>query len=284
MIVSLTTAETESIRASFGMNGAVLAEIKKHVRSLVLPKLQVTLGWKDITAAKGRVNDHRTVDLKYNSLFHRDRHILGTAPAETLHSVAKQNFSAVVYLDPSHFEFIEGSAVSGPHASSTPRELLVAEGSILVFPSCLIHRAVSSEQSKQRRTIVLFDLEDPSEPAPLRHDIIQCPWWTQKPLLHTVQSEEEVEQQMLADLLASRTYFWRYFRRGALCRTHWQVTSANDEIPTADADGWTVPYNTSFYLIAPHEYASHVRVHDHRGTARYLWNLVCFHLGGAVLA
>ena len=127
---------------------------------------------------------------------------------------------------------------------------------------------------------MLFDIEDPTQTGPLRHDIVICPWWTQKPLLHSFSSEEEVEQQMLRDLLANRPYFWRYYRRGELRRTHWQVTTATDHVPTAGSE---VPYNTSFYLIAPHEYPPQITVYDHRGTLRYLWNLVWFHLGFEVL-
>ena len=42
---------------------------------------------------------------------------------------------------------------------------------------------------------MLFDVEDPSELAPLAHDVIICPWWTQKPLLHSVSAGAEVEEQ-----------------------------------------------------------------------------------------
>ena len=85
----------------------------------------------------------------------------------------------------------------------------------MLFPSCLIHRAVALAESKQRRTIVLFDIENPDEPAPLVHDIVTCPGWTQKPLLDGIFGAQDVEDGMLADLLANRSYFWRYFRRGA---------------------------------------------------------------------
>jgi hypothetical protein len=116
---------------------------------------------------------------------------------------------------------------------------------------------------------VFFDLEGPSELTPLRHGIVICPWWTQKPLLHSVKSEEKVEQLILQDLLASRPYFWRYYKRSCLCHTYWQITTVHDIIPTIDVDGQAVPYNTSFYLIAPHEYPAHVHVHDHRSSLHY---------------
>lgn len=281
--VPMHTAEVDAIRASFCEHGANLLEIKEHLHSIVLPKIRRALGWTGVRATKGRVNDWRTVELKYNSLFHRDRHIFGAAAAEVCHSAVKQNMSAVVYLDPAQFDYISGSQAPGAHATA-PQKLQVAEGTILLFPSCLIHRAVALAESKQRRTIVLFDLEDPSESAPLRHDIVICPWWTQKPLLHSVKSEEEVEQQMLQDLLASRPYFWRYYKQRSLCRTHWQITTVHDDVPTIGADRQTVPYNTSFYLIAPQEYPPHVHVHDHRSSMRYIFNLLRFHLGCDVLA
>ena len=280
--VPLQKAETEAIRAAFGESGADLAQIRRHVDDVVLPKIKAALGWTAIRAVKGRVNDWRTVDLKYNSLFHRDRHVYGAAPPADLGRAAKQNLSAVVYLDKARLDYIEGSAVSSSDEHSH-RELMIAEGMVLVFPSCLIHRAVASAESQRRRTIVLFDIEDPSASAPLRHDIVVCPWWTQKPLLHSVSSEEEVEQRMLRDLLANRPYFWRYYRRGELRRTHWQVTTANDHDPTAGVRGSEVPYNTSFYLIAPQEFPSQITVYDHRGTLRYMWNLLWFHLGFEVL-
>lgn len=288
LTVALHAAEADTIRTAFGEHGAEIEEIKRVVRSIVLPKIRDALGWKDIIVSKGRVNNWRTVELKYNSLFHRDRHVFGAAPGTTASQTGeRQNMSAVVYLDPARFDFIEGSSapVANHATSHSMREMLLAAGSIIVFPSCLIHRAVALEDSKQRRTIVLFDLEDPSEPTPLRHDIVLCPWWTQKPLLHSVKSEQEVEEQMLRDLLASRPYFWRYYKRDSPCRAHWQVTSVHDAVPTTDAGGTTVPYNTSFYLIGgPAEYPSHVRVHDHRASLRYLWNLLRFHAGSDVLA
>ena len=285
--ISLHAAEIEALRSSFGEDGANLAEVKRQVLSVVLPRIKDALGWKAIRAAKGRVNDWRTVEKKYNSLFHRDRHIYGEAKPSQLHSAATQNLSAVVYLDrSSRLEYIEGSAVALPEQSTAHRELVVAEGTIVVFPSCLIHRAAASEESKRRRTIVLFDLEDASEASPVRHDIILCPSWTQKPLLHNVYSGEEVEAQMLHDLLENRPYFWRFYRRGELRRTHWQVTAVTDAPVAADGDGDAiVPYNTSFYLLGGLcDYPSHVRVHDHRSTLRYLFNLVLFHLGYQVIS
>ena len=198
-----------------------------------------------------------------------------------------------------------------PEQPTTHRQLTVGPGTIVVFPSCLIHRAVASAESHLRRTIVLFDIENPDEPSPLRHDIIICPLWTQKPLLHGIMSAEEVEEQMLNDLKRNTPYFWRYFRRGATRRVHWQVTTADTAAttaPTAEQQGSSaccaggkaggaasscssgggssassIAYNTSFYLIAPHEYPSHVHVYDHSGTLRYLFNLVRFHLGWEVL-
>lgn len=64
------------------------------------------------------------------------------------------------------------------------------------------------------------------------------------------------------------------------------MTAVSDP-PVAPGDGRvaTVPYNTSFYLIGgAHDYPSHVRVHDHRSTLRYVWNLLWFHLGYEVIA
>lgn len=206
--VTLQPAETERIRSAFGENSANLDAVKSFVQDAVLPKIQAALGWTAIRATKGRVNDWRTVELKYNSLFHRDRHIYGDAPASRRHAAAWLNLSAVVYLDAqSCLEFLDGSEeVLAPRQSTTtPTSFVVGAGTIVVFPSCLIHRAAASRASKRRRTIVLFDLEDPSEPSPLPHDIVLCPGWTQKPLLHSVSSEDEVEGRMLHNLLANRS-------------------------------------------------------------------------------
>ena len=90
---------------------------------------------------------------------------------------------------------------------------------------------------------------------------------------------------MLADLVANRPYFWRYFRRTALRRVHWQVTTAANDGAKADSSP-SIAYNTSFYLIdgtQPDAYPPHVRMRDHRSTSRYVLNLLLFHLGFEVL-
>lgn len=286
-VVPLSSSETTSIRAAFGENGASLPEIKQQISATILPKICLALGWKRIRAVKGRVNDRRTVDLKYNSLWHRDRHIYLAAhhSPDIVRAACSQNLSAVVYLDPSRLDYIKGSAVPGEKAASQPVRLELEAGSIAVFPSCLIHRAVAHAESKQRRTIVLFDIENPDEPSPLPHDIITCPGWTQRPLLDGVFGEDNVEEQMLADLVANRPYLWRYYRRHEFRRVHWQVTTAVDDGAIADA-ATDIAYNRSFYLIDtshPNAYPPHVRVYDHRGTVQYVVNLVRFHLGFGVL-
>ena len=282
----LTAEECERIRQAFGETCADLPSIKSSIQSIVLPRIQAHLQWTAIRAIKGRVNDWRTVELKYNSLWHRDRHVYGaeTSTTSAAESSSGQNLSAVVYLDHSRLGYIEGSAVRGQPTKT--KELSIPAGTVVIFPSCLIHRAVASAESKQRRTIVLFDIENPDEPQPLVHDIVTCPGWTQKPLLDNIFSPEGVEEQMLQNLLANRPYFWRYFRRGANRRVHWQVTTAADDCRAVGASSSleSIGYNTSFYLIAPDEYPTHVRVHDHRGTPRYIFNLVKFHLGFEVLA
>ena len=317
--ITLDDRTTEAIRAAFGEHGANIETVKSLIHQAILPAIQRKLSWRTIRCIKGRVNDWRTVELKYNSLFHRDRHIYGDF--SRFRKASSQNLSAVVYLDPSRLDVMEGSAVHGETAKL--KELEMAAGTVAVFPSCLIHRAVPSAMSKKRRTIVLFDIENPDEDQmAVVHDIVTCPGWTQKPLLHGLFSEEQVEAQMLQDLIANRPCacvsfplcapplglplvllsksslarlptdvvgsrlcsadFWRYFRRGATCRVHWQVTTASDAQETNDSS--SVAYNTSFYLIGPNDYPPHVKVHDHRATARYLFNLVRFHLGFEVLS
>ena len=59
--------------------------------------------------------------------------------------------------------------------------------------------------------------------------------------------------------------------------------AAQAEEAQAVVHGELLPYNTSFYLIAPKEYPSHVRVYDHRATLTYLWKLCLFHLGYEVI-
>ena len=296
-VLPLSSEEKETIRRAFGETGANLAAIKGHIHSIVLPKIRDALGWSSIRAIKGRVNDWRTVELKYNSLFHRDRHVYGDPQSETLRESSLQNLSAVVYLDKARLDYIDGSAVPG-HRDTQLKELELDEGSIALFPSCLIHRAVASPESKQRRTIVLFDIENPAATEPLRHDIVACPGWTQKPLLDGIFGADNVEDQMLRDLIANRPYFWRYYRRNTNRRVHWQVTTTatsaqpaggvmgnGEEANSNGAAAPTIAFNTSFYLIGSHEdYPAHVKFHDHRGTARYLFNLVRFHLGFEVIA
>jgi hypothetical protein len=282
-LLPLSEDEKETIRACFCEDSAKLASIKSHVLHIVLPKIKDALGWTSVRAIKGRVNDWRTVELKYNSLFHRDRHIYGNPKSVELKSASRQNLSAVVYLDPSRFDFIDGSSLAG-HQGTKLQELTIAEGTIAVFPSCLIHRAVASSASQRRRTIVIFDIENPDEAWPLRHDIVTCPAWTQKPLLDGIFGADNVEEQMLQDLIANRPYFWRYYRRDSNRRVHWQVTTAASGCPLAVAEhASAIAYNTSFYLIGPQEYPKHVKVHDHRSTFWYVLNLVRFHLGFEVI-
>jgi len=282
LLVSLQEAEAENLRGCFREDGADLISVKEQVASVVLPRIRDALGWESIRASKGRVNDARTVSIKYNSLFHRDRHLYGEAPEARLQETCWHNRSAVVYLDRSRLEFLEGSEVAGDEpAPPTCKE--IPAGSIAVFPSSLIHRARPWEESGRRRTIVLFDVENPEEHTPVPHNIVYCPAWTQKPLLDGIFGGDNVEKQMVDDLVANKPYFWRYYKRGGLTRTHWQVTTPVTGCTGTGKEGRTIPYNTSFYLIGPSEYPEHVQTYDHRNTLLYLANIARFHLGFEVL-
>ena len=147
-------SEADAIRASFGEHGPKLLESKGHVHSIALPKIRHALGWKGVRVTKGRVNDWKTVELKYNSLFHRDRHVFGAAAAEVRGSAARQNMRAVVYLDPARFLLHRGQRGHW-HTRNGSSKIAGCRGHDLVirfFPSCLIHRAVALAESKQRRT------------------------------------------------------------------------------------------------------------------------------------
>jgi hypothetical protein len=156
-------------------NDCNLREIKKIINNSILDIIKNKLGWKNIRAIKGRVNNWKTVDLRYNSDAHRDRHIYGGTIFEQIRA-SQKNYSAVVYLDFSKFGFYTDSCVTSPNQKNMEyNEISINEGSIVVFPSCLIHKAIPCTESKSRRTIVLFDIENPDDKYQIPHNIIICP-------------------------------------------------------------------------------------------------------------
>ena len=275
--IKLTKAERTIIVNAFGGETANLPETKKNIHEIILPKVKHKLGWRRICAIKGRVNNWKTTELKYNSEFHRDRHLFGGTLKEQQVEVSK-NYSAVVYLDDAKFAYIDNSTITMSHGSTASYvEMDIPAGTIIAFPSCLIHKAVRSSKSKSslRRTIVLFDIENPDDTR-AEHDVYICPKWTQKPFFHKVFNGHDVKQHILFSLMNNRPYLFRYYeKKHNLQRVHWQITNMQ-QIRTADR----VPYNTSFYLITHDAYPSHMTIHNHSSSLYYMWNLLKWNLTG----
>lgn len=166
---------------------SVLAgELRSQVRERLLPLIGRLLRWKtSATCRKVRANDARSVSIRYNSDFHRDRHIFGTSPqgSDLRKRVAMSNLSAVVYLDPAAFEYVKGSSYEhqNPEEHSTIKRNFDA-GTMIIFPASLTHRACEDKALQtRRRTIILFDIEKEyvDEADRIPHVVICMPFFAQ---------------------------------------------------------------------------------------------------------
>lgn len=263
-IISLEHSLTNKLQNFFHNDYCNLIEIKKIINNSILDIIKDKLKWKCIRAIKGRVNNWKTVDLRYNSDAHRDRHIFGGTISEQM-KASQKNLSAVIYLDFSKFGYYTDSSITTPNQKNIEyNEINIPEGSILIFPSCLIHKAIPCSKFNSRRTIVLFDIENPDEENQIPHNIIICPKWTQNSFFHKIFSEEYLEKQyILKNLVNNNPYFWRYKEEKVINRTHWQITKYNE-----DQCSEKTKYNTSFYLN--NKYPSHMKVYDKSNNFEYL--------------
>ena len=267
ILLKLTDYQIKIISKLFKKDGAFLQEIKKNINNIILPKIQDKLGWSSIRAIKGRVNDWKTVDLKYNSVYHRDRHIFGGTFKKQIKEAFK-NFSAVIYFDDSKFSYIEDSIITlSSQLHGSYREIDIPAGTIIIFPSCLIHKAILSEKCGKRRTIVLFDIENPDDNH-IEHNIYICPKWTQKPI--KILSDKIYEKVALSRLFKNIPYHFRFYKnKKQIQRVHWQITN----VIKSNASINKINYNTSFYLIKKDEYPSHINILDYSNTSYYIWQL-----------
>jgi len=168
------------------MRSVLPGELRSQVRERLLPLIRRLLRWEtSATCRKVRANDARSVSIRYNSDFHRDRHIFGTSPqgSELRKRVALSNLSAVVYLDPAAFEYVKGSSYAHqkPEDHSKIKRSFDA-GTMIIFPSSLTHRACEDEALQtRRRTIILFDIEKEyvDEADRIPHVVICMPFFAQ---------------------------------------------------------------------------------------------------------
>lgn len=256
-----------------------------YVKECVLVRIQMELGWSNIRAMKCRLNDRQTFRNRYNSDLHRDRHIVPQGPEQRRKELSLMNYSAVIYLDPAVFRFWPDSSVVNPTQDCLKLDCFIdvdiEPGEVILFPSSLIHQARPSSQypHSRRRTIVIFDIENPDLDSyrvkmGFYHCILLCPEWTQMPLLHYVVSEQFIQQSAFGRLADNKPYHWRYIPVQKNIQddvkvgfVHWQITSTHSHNKPS-SDSW----NRSVYLNF--QYPPYVEVVDHRASGRYVAELV----------
>ena len=235
--IKLTNSEIKGIEEGFdqqrGINDII---ISMAIKNSILPRFKQELDWSNIRAIKCRANDHKTFIQRYNSDCHRDRHLFGGSKRDRK-SLALNNYSSVIYLDKAVFRYIPNSSVtSGKEKEKNIicNEVIIEPGMAVLFPSSIIHQARASyeEPKSQRRTIVLFDIENPDNDDERiangnYHNIIVCPKWTQWAFFHNIFTETHLGNIAFKRLIYNRPYSWRYvpyIDKNKANLVHWQVT------------------------------------------------------------
>jgi hypothetical protein len=224
--------------------------LTKHlVNSVIMDLCKSKLEWSNIRCIKGRVNNYKTIELHYNSDPHRDRHLFYGSDnmsdsKEGLESL--KNWSAVIYLDDSNFKYIDGSHTCTCVDHSREVIVNIPAGTILLFPSTTIHQALKSDISNCRRTIVIFDIENPDD-TQCKHRIVICPKWTQNSILYNFISIDRAHEYLINSLSLNNPYFYRYVPKtnDNVQRVHWQITNIGGN----ELQPQYINYNTSIYFI-----------------------------------
>lgn len=271
---SLSTEEIATLAACFDTPKRTVRSnsLREKVKEVVLPKVSRRMGWASARCVKLRANDVASVSRRYNSDFHRDRHLYGLASNKA--KVAWTNLSCVVYLDEATFEYVEGSAAANP-----PKPKIVQKsfdpGTMIIFPSSLVHKAKDDPSlDTTRRTIIVFDIEDADTVQTVPHAILCLPTFTQKPAFHSFLSETQVQFYVLRSLFTDSMYAWRFIpqwcRQAAICRVHWQVTTPHTQEKHDSRD--VVPLNTSIYMTR--EASDNVTYYDFRSFFGFVLRLI----------
>jgi hypothetical protein len=280
LLEKLTADDVKALGDCFNSQDQTVftGQLRVEVRDRLLPRLAARMGWKaGAVCSKLRANDAKSVSIRYNSDFHRDRHLFGTAPQGSIvrRKGAWANLSAVIYLDPASFEYFEESAWSHPK-ESTPVLRTFEAGTMIIFPSSLVHKASHNPALEtNRRTVILFDIESAeSKNSKIPHAVICMPSGTQFPIWHYTLGPKFVEFYLLGRLFNDGMYWWRcipnWCRTVELSRVHWQATMP--ENPTWENEE-EVKLNSSIYM--PVEYTRfHKKLYDYRPWAVYVLRLI----------
>lgn len=278
LVKSLALQDRKALEACFEVEKLAVADnmLRREVGERLLPQISSLLKWNSgASCRKLRANDAQSVNIRYNSEFHRDRHLFGTAPdgSKLRRKEAWANLSAVVYLDRASFEYFEDTAWDYPKRTS-PVKRTFEGGTMILFPSSLIHKA-SDDPAFQtnRRTVILFDIvqarnkNGASSFSTIPTAIIRMPWWLQAPVFHWVTSSKDfVPRWALWWLFSHSMYGWRFIpswcRKVAICRVHWQITEPTD--PGNDDDTYNqhsvIPLNSSIYMPVDSSYNKDSRI------------------------
>lgn len=248
--------------------------LKFAVSQKILPIIKRELGWSSIRSIKIRANDRKTFEQRYNADCHRDRHLFGGTETQQS-ALALMNYSAVVYLDHAVFRYFRNSSVTNGESYIQCVDVNILPGSIVMFPSSMMHQARPSttSPSSRRRTVVIFDIENPDEDTKRMdcgHRIVMCPRWTQYAFMHKFFSEDYISNIAFSRLLTNRPYSWRYLPADSYGRgvhlIHWQITQNNSRSSASDL------FNRSIYL--ERNYPNYVKIYDHRSNFIYIPNLI----------
>jgi len=282
----LTTDEVERLGSVFSGRSVKPDLLRALVKEILLPKVATRMCWDKARCCKLRGNDVEAVVKRYNSDFHRDRYIFGTDPIARARA-AWTNLSAVVYLDAACFEYIEESAIRSPANPKVIRRVFDA-GSMIVFPSNLVHRAADDETLvTNRRVIICFDIEHDAPSGTngkmeIPHCIIRMPSTFQIPVMHWFLTNQQVELYALYMIFSDGLYWWRFVpnwaRKAAVARVHWQVTTPKD-VPSDDEVEDTVALNASIYMVKKQKsdremnVPDNVQFFDYSSHLGYFWRL-----------
>lgn len=269
----LSTEDLEALGACFDSHTVFADALTKEVSQRLLPKVAKRMGWARATCRKLRANTSTSVSIRYNSDFHRDRHLFGSAPQNSKERqvAAWNNVSAVIYLDAASFSYIEESAWDNPKQRKTVEKDYPA-GTMIFFPSSLVHKATESKFETTRRTIIAFDLEDADIQEPIPHAIVRMPSIMQWAAFHLFLRNDQVESVVFYYLFSDSLYGWRFLprwcRQASLCRVHWQITAP----PAKEQKLGEVPHNSSIYM--PPTEQKHVTFYDYSWFFGYVWRLI----------
>lgn len=279
LVERLTVDDVKALAKCYDLAGRTVSvdPLREVTRQSLLPKVAKRMGWAEANCRKLRANDVQSVTIRYNSDFHRDRHLYGGEDSEELKKAAWTNLSAVIYLDKSSFEYIEDSSYKNPKEQKVVTNTFEG-GTMIIFPSSLVHKARpipdNLKASNSRRTLIMFDIECAGV-NDVPHAIVCMPAIFQRPALHVILSELAIQRYVLRTLFSGSMYAWRFMprwcRSKSITRVHWQITTPKDVGPD---ESKIVALNASIYMPKPEKPTSTVYFYDYRNMIGYLLRLL----------